>query len=50
MKRPGRGRWLAWPALLYLIVFLIGPLGVVASYSFRERNVRGGVLPLHGGQ
>jgi spermidine/putrescine transport system permease protein len=44
MKRPGRGQWLAWPSLLYLIVFLLVPLEVVASYSFRERDVYGGVL------
>jgi len=45
MSRARTGRWLAWPPLLYLAVFFLLPLAVVASYSFRERDVYGGVLP-----
>lgn len=45
MTRSANGRWLAWPPLLYLTFFFLLPLGVVASYSFRERDVYGGVLP-----
>src|SRR5262245_30490918 len=39
-----RGGWLAGPPLLYLLIFVLVPLGLVASYSFRERDVDGGVL------
>jgi spermidine/putrescine transport system permease protein len=44
-KQPAPGRGLAWPPLLYLLVFFLVPLVMVASYSFHERDVYGGVLP-----
>src|SRR5262245_25223380 len=47
MTATGRGGWLAGPPLVYLLLFFLLPLGVVASYSFRERDVDGGVRPGH---
>lgn len=43
MSRPRAARWLAWPALLYLVVFFVIPTGLIVRYSFRERDYSGGV-------
>jgi ABC-type spermidine/putrescine transport system permease subunit I len=35
--------WAAWPPVIYLVVFLVVPSGLVASYSFRQRDFAGAV-------
>ena len=43
MQNLRRTRWLAGPALLYLTVFFLVPLGIVVSYSVLRRDDAGGV-------
>jgi ABC-type spermidine/putrescine transport system permease subunit I len=38
-------QWLAWPAILYLIVLFVIPTTLVLGFSLLERDVHGGVLP-----
>ena len=38
--------WLAAPAVLYLAVLFIGPTSVVLAYSFCQRDLYGGALPV----
>jgi len=44
MTRSDSSRNLAWPPLIYLVIFFLVPTAIVVSYSFLERDFDGGVI------
>lgn len=40
-----RRKWLALPGVLWLLLFMLLPLGFILQVSFRERDVYGTILP-----
>jgi spermidine/putrescine transport system permease protein len=44
MQWTNSSRWLAWPGLLYLLIFFLIPTGIVISYSVLRRDYYGHVI------